>query len=336
MIIPVNLGKDSYEITLERGSLNRIEELIDLKRRVLVVTDSGVPSQYAKRVCSATELSDGKPILTVIEQGEGSKNLGSFAALCQKMFDNGFGRKDCVIAVGGGVVGDLAGFAAACYMRGIDFYNIPTTLLAQVDSSVGGKTAVDFCGVKNILGAFHQPKAVVIDPDVLDTLDERQFASGCAEIIKIAATFDAELFELIEKDGISAHLEEVIARAVAIKAYVVENDEKESGMRKVLNFGHTLGHGIESATDLLHGECVAIGMIPMVTSDLRERLKAVLKKESLPVTCNAKADYVIEAAMHDKKAEDGEVVTVRVKELGTYYFEKSNKEKLTEDLKEVL
>ena len=168
MIIPVNLGKDSYDIILERGAMSRAGELLTLDRKVLVVTDTGVPAPYADAVCRAART----PVLAVIPEGEDSKTLANFEVLCQKMLDEGFTRKDCVVAVGGGVVGDLAGFAAACYMRGIDFYNIPTTLLSQVDSSVGGKTAVDLGNVKNIVGAFHQPKAVIIDPDVLKTLKQ--------------------------------------------------------------------------------------------------------------------------------------------------------------------
>ncbi len=335
MIIPVNLESDSYEITLERGSLNKIGEILDLKRRVLIVTDKGVPRRYANTVWDAVDRADGTPVFASLEEGEESKTLDNFAELCRIMLKHSFSRNDCVIAVGGGVVGDLAGFAAACYMRGIDFYNIPTTLLSQVDSSVGGKTAVDFGGIKNIVGAFHQPRAVIIDPDVLDTLDNRQFAGGSAEIIKMAMTFDKELFELIEAQGIRANLEEIIARSLKLKAYVVQNDEKESGLRKVLNFGHTLGHGIESMTDMIHGECVALGILPMTDISLRNRVKSVLAKEGLPVSCMVDVGSVIDAAMHDKKADGGEVLTVRVKELGTYCFEKADRNRLTEDFKEV-
>lgn len=330
MKIPVSLGKDSYEITLERGALDKIETILDLERKVLVVSDNQVPLLYAEKICKASK----KAVLARIPSGEASKNLDNFSYLCKVMLDNGFTRKDCVVAVGGGVVGDLAGFAAACFMRGIDFYNIPTTLLSQVDSSVGGKTAVDFCGIKNIIGAFYQPKAVVIDPDVLKTLDKRQFACGCAEIIKMAATFDKDLFELIEIFGIEQNLESIIASALKIKARVVELDEKEQGLRKVLNFGHTLGHGIESSTNLLHGECVALGMLTMTEGPVRERLKALLEKENLPVTCNADSREVVDAAMHDKKSEGDEIVTVRVRQIGIYEFEKSTKEELLSDYEE--
>ena len=257
MNIGVSLGKNSYDIILERGVLQKAEELLELGRKTLIVTDSGVPKEYAEHICKACKDYS----LVCIEQGEESKNFDNLKMLCEVMLKEQFTRKDCVVAVGGGVVGDLAGFAASCYMRGIDFYNIPTTLLSQVDSSVGGKTAIDLCGVKNIVGAFYQPKAVLVDPDVLATLSEEQFACGAAEIIKMAATFDAELFDFIEKNSIKSQLEEIIARALKIKARVVEEDERESNLRKVLNFGHTLGHGIESVTGLLHGQCVALGLL---------------------------------------------------------------------------
>ena len=331
MVIPVNLGEKSYDIYMENGGLCKAKEFFDLQRRVLIVTDNGVPSEYANCICD--ESKEG--YVVTINAGEESKNLDTFALICQKMLENNFTRKDCVVAVGGGVVGDLAGFAAACYMRGIDFYNVPTTLLSQVDSSVGGKTAVDFCGIKNILGAFHQPKAVLIDPQVLKTLDQRQFACGSAEIIKMAATFDKELFEMIERETIKDNLEDIISQVVKIKAKVVELDEKEAGLRKVLNFGHTIGHGIESVTDLLHGECVALGMLTMASKDVKERITKVLRRENLPTTCDASAVEVVNAAMHDKKAEGEEITTVVVDSIGSYRFEKKNKSQLERAYEEV-
>ncbi len=331
MIIPVSLEKDSYDITLERGALNKVGEILNLNRKVLIVTDTGVPSGYIKEICKASK----SPVTAIIQAGENSKNLNEFEKLCKTMLNNGFTRKDCVVAVGGGVVGDLAGFAAACYMRGVDFYNIPTTLLAQVDSSIGGKTAVDLGTVKNIVGAFHQPRAVIIDPEVLKSLSSRQFACGSAEIIKMAMTFDKKLFETIEKSGIEGNLEDIIAGALKIKANVVEQDEKEAGLRRALNFGHTIGHGIESVTGLLHGECVALGMLPMCSAELRQRLEKMLKGEGLPVECHADPEAVISAAMHDKKAEGDMVVTVRVSQVGEFEFIKSTKEELLRDYRAV-
>ena len=337
MVIPVRLGKNSYNINIDRGALSRTEGMLKVYRKSLIVTDSGVPQKYIRTV--AEQCSE--PVIAVIEKGEASKTPENFVNLCRRMLEAGFSRKDCVVAVGGGVAGDMAGFAAACYMRGIDFYNIPTTLLSQVDSSVGGKTAVDLDGVKNIIGAFYQPKGVIIDPDVLETLSPRQFACGAAEIIKIAACMDRELFERIESQGIAGNpqIEEIIASAVALKARVVEEDEKEKGLRRVLNFGHTLGHGIETVTGLFHGECVALGMLPMCSDEaLRARIKAVLEKEALPVMLSEAApdpERVIASAMHDKKAEAGSIVTVRLDDIGSFRFEAASQEQLMEDYLEV-
>ena len=242
MIIPVKLPAGSYKITLSRGALQRAGELGGLNRKVLIVTDSGVPASLAKSVARQCR----QPVIVTVPAGEGSKSLQGFGSLCQSLLDNGFTRSDCVVAVGGGVVGDLAGFAAASFMRGIDFYNIPTTLLSQVDSSVGGKTAVNFGGIKNIIGAFYQPKAVLIDPDVLAPPSPRHLAHGLAEAVNMALPLDATLFGLLERGDIPENIETVIARAVACKARVVEADERETGLRRVLNFGHTIGHAIES------------------------------------------------------------------------------------------
>ena len=262
MVIPVSLEEHSYDIVLEKGALKKAGELLEIKGKALVVTDSGVPEEYAKILMAQLE----NPVLFVFPQGEENKNTKTLLSICEKLLSESFTRTDCVIALGGGVTGDMAGFASAIYMRGIDFYNIPTTLLSQVDSSVGGKTAVDFFGAKNLLGAFHQPKKVIIDPELLSTLEERQVSNGLAEAVKIAVTSDSELFEIFESGKASEKLEEVICRAICAKRDVVEKDEKENSLRRVLNFGHTLGHAIESSAGLdtlLHGECVALGMLPM-------------------------------------------------------------------------
>ena len=305
MNIHMDLKENSYDILVERGILKRAREILNLKRRVLVVTDSGVPEIYAKTVAEQCK----EPIICTVESGEGSKSLETFGILLQKMLDNNFSRKDCVVAVGGGVVGDLSGYAAASYMRGIDFYNIPTTLLSQIDSSIGGKTAINLGNVKNIVGAFYQPKKVLIDPDVLSTLPERQISNGLAEAVKMALTSDSELFDIFEKEDIKEKIEKIIIRSLNIKKNVVEQDEKESGLRKILNFGHTIGHGIETSSELYHGECVALGLIPMCDEKIVPRVIEVLKKCNLYNLIEFDWDGITEAAFHDKKA-DGEFVTV--------------------------
>ncbi len=308
MTIRMNLGADSYDIVLERGVLMRAGALLDLDRRVLVVTDDGVPAAYAAAVAAGC----AAPTVCTIPQGEASKCLATLETLLTAMLDAGFTRGDCVCAVGGGMVGDLAGFAAACYMRGIDFYNVPTTLLAQVDSSIGGKTAVDFGGVKNIVGAFWQPKKVLIDPDTLQTLSRRQTAAGMAEALKSGLIADAALYDLFVQGRAQENIEQVIAASLAVKKSVVESDEREQGRRKILNFGHTIGHGIESVTGLMHGECVALGMLPMCADALRPQLAAVLEGLGLPTCVQADPEAVYAALLHDKKMGAGALTAVYV------------------------
>lgn len=317
MIIPVNADNGCYDIVLERGSLKKAGQLLELDRRVLVVTDEGVPPEYAG--CVASQCREA--IVVTVPRGEGSKSFEQLERLLSAMLEASFTRGDCVVAVGGGVVGDLSGFAASCYMRGIDFYNIPTTLLAQVDSSVGGKTAVNFGGVKNIVGAFYQPKKVIIDPETLKTLERRQLMAGLAEAIKMAATSSAELFEIIEKsEDLDADLPEIIRRSLCIKRDVVEQDPKENGLRRILNFGHTVGHAVEGFNKgkLLHGECVALGMPPMCSGEALERVTKVLKKYGLPTEIEQSADELMPYLKHDKKMTADLVKVVLVDKIGQF------------------
>lgn len=335
MTIHMNLGENSYDILVERGILEKAGEYLNLNRRVLVVTDSGVPIQYAQTL--AKQCKEG--IICVVEQGEASKSMEGFGKLLGAMLENGFSRKDCVVAVGGGVVGDLSGFAASAYMRGIDFYNVPTTLLSQIDSSIGGKTAINFGGVKNIVGAFYQPKRVLIDPELLSTLSKRQISNGLAEAIKMALTSDGELFDIFENKDIEENLDEIIIRSLNIKKNVVEQDEKESGFRKILNFGHTVGHGIESSegmNELYHGDCVALGMIPMCSENIRIRVIKVLKKCNLYRKLNYDWDKITEAAFHDKKADGTYVTVITVNEVGSFEMTKMNCLDVIENAKNVL
>ena len=318
MILPINLGELSYDIIVERGALEKIGALINLDRKVLVLTDSGVPKEYSRQVLNACR--DG--YLYTIEEGEKSKSFDNYRDILAFMVEKAFTRTDCVVCVGGGVCGDLGGFVAASYMRGIDFYNVPTTLLSQVDSSIGGKVAIDFCGVKNIVGAFYQPKRVVIDSNTLKTLDKRQKSAGLAESIKMACTSDVSLFELLENSqSFEKDIDEIIVKSLKIKANVVEIDPKEKGLRKVLNFGHTIGHAVESDEslgNLLHGECVAIGMLPMCASSVKQRLKAVLEKYSLPTNAKNDTDTLISYIKRDKKAKGDKITVIFVEKIGTF------------------
>ena len=319
MSLYMNLGKDSYDIIIERGALNKAENYLNLDRKVLVVTDSGVPEEYAKIISG--KCKDG--IIFTFPQGEENKNFETYRKVLEALSQNNFTRTDCVVAVGGGVVGDLSGFAAATYMRGIDFYNIPTTTLSQIDSSIGGKTAIDFYGYKNTVGAFYQPKKVLVDPDVTKTLTERQIVSGLSEAVKMAATSDAELFSLFENEDWKDHLDEIIEKSLMIKKAVVEEDVCETGLRKVLNFGHTIGHGIEAnAENLYHGECVALGMLYMSEGNANKRIVKVLEKLSLPTKTDIDKDKVLSAVMHDKKASGDKITIIYVKEIGSFEMRK--------------
>lgn len=327
MKIHMNLENNGYDIMIERGILQRAETELNLNRKVLIVTDSGVPEKYSETL--REKCKEG--YIYTIPMGEESKNLKNFESIIKKMLSYGFSRSDCVVAVGGGVVGDLSGFVASAYMRGIDFYNVPTTLLSQIDSSIGGKVAVDIDGYKNIVGAFYQPKKVLIDPDVLKTLPKRQISNGLAESVKMAITSDAELFEIFEKEDVNENIDKIIEKSLNIKKSVVEQDEKETGLRKILNFGHTIGHAIEKETGFskyYHGECVSLGMIPMCSGELRKRLIPILEKLSLPICADFDKSAVVKAITHDKKVKNGKVSAVFSGCAGSFEIKETEPEKL--------
>ena len=317
--ITVKTSTGRYDILLESGGILKAKNHFNLCRKCHIITDSGVPLEYAKSVKVQCESA----VITVVPEGEKSKNLDTFRDLLSKMVANNFTRNDCVIAVGGGMVGDLAGFVAASYMRGVDFYNIPTTVLSQVDSSIGGKVAVDFEDCKNLVGAFYPPKGVIIDCEVLKTLPARQVSNGLAEALKMAMTSDKELFRVFENESISDNMNTIIERSLLIKKSVVEADEKETGLRKVLNFGHTLAHAIESENgmqNLYHGECVALGMLPMCSDLVRERLIPVLRKLNLPVEVKWNHEKIASAMRHDKKMSGDEITAIYVQTIGNFEF----------------
>lgn len=317
MRIGVKTAQGGYDIVLMRGAIEKAGEYFNLDRRVLIVTDSGVPREYSETVAAAAN----KAHIVTIEEGEQSKNIDTYKFLLEEALKFGLTRSDCIVAVGGGVVGDLAGFVASTFMRGIDFYNVPTTLLSQVDSSIGGKTAIDFCGYKNIVGAFWQPKRVIIDPDTLKTLPARQISNGLAEAVKMSLTSDGELFEIFEQNEPTELLDTIIERALIIKKRVVEEDERESGLRKILNFGHTVAHAIESENGMenyYHGECVAMGMLFMCSDAVRERLLPVLNKLNLPTLTSFDSDKLLSAIRHDKKMSGERITVVYVSRVGSF------------------
>lgn len=317
----VPMGRSGYPVTLLRGGLAHIAEIFSLQTDVLVLTDDGVPSAYAKAVARACRRS----VILTLPAGEASKSVDNWMRILRTLSEKSIDRLGAVVTVGGGMVSDIGGFAASCFLRGIPCWNVPTTLLAMVDASVGGKTGLDMDGVKNRIGSFAPPAGVLIDPSLLCTLPRRQLASGMAEVVKAGLIGDQTLFEQCEAIGRlnelwddPSLLDELIRRALEVKLAVVRIDPYERSMRRILNFGHTLGHGIEAAEQgtLLHGECVALGMLPLCAPDIRARLKRVLTRLKLPVTYVGEPTAIVAAMRQDKKAIGKRLCCVRVDEIG--------------------
>ena len=303
-----------YDVIIEQGALARAGELaasVISPCSVCIVTDDTVDALYAGVLESSLASAGFSAIKFVIPHGEASKNTTSLIALLEFMAEHAMTRSDAIVALGGGVVGDLAGFAAAVYLRGIKFIQIPTTLLACVDSSVGGKTGVDLVAGKNLAGAFHQPSLVICDPETLDTLSPEIFADGCAEVIKYGIINDAPLFELLWGD-VRENIEDIIAACVQNKADIVAADEFDTGKRQLLNLGHTVGHAIEARSDfsVSHGSAVAMGMVIVTRAAValglcqKEALDAITRmiaSKGLPTECPFCADELTEVALRDKK-----------------------------------
>ena len=322
-----------YDVLVERGLLDRAGELlreVSAPGMAAIVSDDTVYALYGERTVKALEKAGYRVHSFTFPAGEGSKNLSTYADVLHFLGEHRFSRSDVVVALGGGVVGDLAGFAASIYMRGIDFINCPTTTLSMIDSSIGGKTAVDLGDTKNIVGAFWQPKLVIVDPDTLSTLPRRHFINGLAEAVKASLLADPELFAIFENGDVDAQIGEIICRSLRFKKNVVEQDETERGMRKALNFGHTIGHGIEAVkgikgrrtVGLYHGECVALGMLPMIESKaLQKRVRAVYRRLGLPTRTTYDKEKVLAEMLHDKKAQSGQITIIKVPGLGCWRAE---------------
>ena len=333
MKLTINCKTYSYDVIIQRNILNNVSEYLSLQRKVLILTDDGVPSEYVLKVSSQCL----NPIIVTIKQGEQSKNIDNYQLVMKTLIEQGFTRTDCLVSIGGGVVGDLGGFISSTYMRGIDFYNIPTTLLSQVDSSIGGKTAIDYNGIKNIIGSFYTPKCVLIDPNTLKTLDKRQLHAGLVEAIKMACTCSSSLFEIISKSkNLENDIDEIIFQSLQIKQKIVEEDLEEKGLRRVLNFGHTLGHIIESASNykLLHGECVGIGMLSFSSDKARKQIKKLLKKYNLPTSYDLSLKDIEDYLIHDKKKTGDYIWIVSVENIGSYELKKIKIDELYNKLKE--
>jgi 3-dehydroquinate synthase len=330
--LTVGLDERSYPIIVKQGLLDEIGNELQrnpFAKRYAIIADDHVAALFGERLLSSlTNNSIDAEMITFV-RGEESKNIATVADLCSRLARSGFDRKDGLLALGGGVTGDITGFVAASYMRSIPFAQIPTTLLAQVDSSVGGKTGVDIPEGKNLVGAFYQPKAVFIDSKVLLELPESELLNGLAEVIKYGVIYDRDFFQFLEtnrKDILALDLlvlDDVIARCCKIKAAVVEADEKESDFRRILNFGHTIGHAAEAVSGykLVHGSAVAMGMVAAAELAVlkgifdereKERLKILINKFGLPATIPPEYDRakIQEYLLADKKTIGGKVFFV--------------------------
>ncbi len=338
--IKIKEVEKEYPILLGSDILSEINQIVNLDNysKIAIITDSNVNKYWSEEIESVVRESTSRKISKiVIKAGEKNKDLKSLEKIWKNLYRKKFDRKSLVINLGGGMTSDLGGFAASTYMRGIDFLQIPTTLLSQVDASIGGKTAIDFSGGKNIIGAFNQPIGVIIDINTLMTLPKRELTSGFAEIIKHGLIADTDYLQLINdyfalgKDPDT--LEEIIKISCEIKQEVVEEDEKESGVRKILNFGHTIGHAVESLSlktksPLLHGEAVAIGLIAEAKlSQINDTLspkgfnyiEEIIKQASLPtkyISKNASYKNIYKEMLNDKKNSNGKIKWVLLDELG--------------------
>jgi 3-dehydroquinate synthase len=340
MIVDVNLGSRSYRVVVASGELQSVgQRLRDLRLgiRTALVSDAAVMRLYGKAVIASLEAA-GFTVTTIdVPEGESAKTLAVAQHCWDQLLTAGLDRTSTVLALGGGAVGDVAGFAAATYMRGINFVQLPTTVLAQVDASVGGKTAIDHPLGKNMIGAFHQPRLVIIDPTVARTLPEREFRSGLAEIVKHGIVLDAGYFAELERDlaPLAARdlpvLERIIGGSCRLKASVVERDEREAELRHVLNYGHTIGHALEASTGYArytHGEAVALGIV--AEARLAQRLgiaddattarqQRMLETLGLPVRApSIDVEPVVAAMARDKKGKDGRVPFVLAPRIGEF------------------
>lgn len=339
--IKVTASKN-YTVTIGEGLLKNLGEYaatVVPVGRAMIVTDDTVASLYGDAAEKSLEAAGFATDTFVIPHGERSKNAANYVALLNYAASKRFSRSDVIVALGGGVPGDLAGFAAATLLRGVHFIQVPTTLLAAVDSSVGGKTAIDLDAGKNLAGAFYQPDAVVCDTKTLDTLPREIFVDGMAEVIKYGAIRDAGLLDMLSCDG--CDIGKVIARCVQIKADVVSADEYDTGIRQILNFGHTVAHGIEAASryEISHGSAVAIGICVfsraavksgMCDASVADELIGIIKKYNLPTVCPFDTETIYDSALSDKKNVGGSITLVIPEKRGYCGLHKFTHERLRE------
>jgi len=338
--VPVKLGPRSYRILVGAGLLSQAGPEISrlgVGRKLALLTDPAIQSLYGEIVAQSLAGASFDVTTVLLPEGERAKTLEVAASTWDRLLEAGLDRGSAVIALGGGAVGDLAGFVAATYMRGMHFVQLPTTLLAQVDASIGGKTAIDHPRAKNLIGAFHQPRLVLADTGALQSLPEREYRSGLAEVIKHGIVLDAGYFDEVERNAAALAkrepetLEQIVAGSCRLKASVIERDEQEAELRHVLNYGHTIGHAIEAVTGyarFAHGEAVSLGMaaeagvaerLGLAAAGTRARQVRLLETMGLPVREVGEApERVIEAMARDKKGKEGRVPFVLAPEIGRF------------------
>lgn len=338
-----NNSRQDYPIFIGIGLIEQINSLLDIVQysKAVIVTDKNIPSSLLQKLQSAIPITNS---IIILDNGDQNKNLDSVQKVLETLIDSGCDRKSLVINLGGGVIGDIGGFAASIFMRGIDFLQIPTTLLSQVDASVGGKVGINFFKIKNLLGTFQQPIAVIIDVGILSTLPQREFISGFAEIIKHGLIADKKYFQVVTakkpQDFSQKELLDIIEKSCQIKIAIVSQDEKEGDIRKLLNFGHTIGHAVEAIsleTDkpLLHGEAISMGMMAeakiskvlgLLSDEEFKTIEKSLINAGLPTNLDLPADKILEKIKSDKKNIKGETSFTLLESIGKAIINKTVKE----------
>lgn len=321
-------SRTPYTVFIERGLIHSVASYVPVHERIVILTDDGVPVQWVDSIKDQFD----QPLLITIPQGESAKSLSQVESITSTMIEAGCTRKTVLIALGGGVIGDLGGLVAALYMRGISYIQVPTTLLAQVDSSVGSKVAVNTEKMKNAVGAFYSPFAVCIDPDVLHTLPQLEFSNGMAEVIKYGMILDASLFKEIEDGSAIKDIATLVYQCVKHKAAIVEEDELDQGRRQILNFGHSIAHAIEKASNgsIAHGQAVAIGMAMMMKqTDEYSRFVSVLNRYGLPSTFD-QVNLLLDYIQTDKKSSMQGIHEIFVNPIGTATIKEISFEQLKE------
>ncbi len=323
MKLTVKSNRFNYDVIIERNLLDQIEKWIDVKKAYVVISDDNIPKEIINKVISKLN----NYMFIEFPEGEKSKSIEQYSHIINLLIDNGINKDINIIALGGGVTGDLVGFISSTLYRGVNLIQIPTTLLSQIDSSIGGKVAINMDKVKNSVGNIYPPSLVLIDPETLNSLPDRHFNNGMAEMIKYGMIYSRELFDFIKNKNVKENIDKLIYECLKIKKYYVEIDEFDNDSRYILNFGHTYGHAYEAYYNFdkyLHGEAISLGMIKTTSKNIKEELISVLKKFSLPTEDNAEDKELIKYIKRDKKSKGESIKMVFVDQIGYAYLDNKN------------